>query len=113
MTDPYVKELGLNFFRELMDGLRFLISHAFLNIFNREVINRKIIPDEEDFKVAMKLMKQSIKFKFRLIRSESFSKGLKDAKDFKKIMESEKIPEEVKEMLRGLVEIKGDRVIKK
>ena len=62
---------------------------------------------------AMKLMKQSIKFKFRLIRSESFSKGLKDAKDFKRIMESSEIPEEVKEMIRGFVELKGDKVVKK
>ena len=113
MTDPYVKELGLNFFRELMEGLRFLIAHAFLNVFNRKVENRMLIPNEEDFRIAMKLMKQSIKFKFRLIRSESFSKGLKDAKDFKKIMESDKIPEQVKEMIRGLVEVKGERVIKK
>ena len=56
-------------------------------------------------------MTQSIKFKFRLIRSESFAKGIKDAKDFKRIMQSDKVPEQIKDMIRGLVEVKGDRVV--
>ncbi|MBU0959303.1 MAG: hypothetical protein KKB31_05150, partial [Nanoarchaeota archaeon] len=113
MTESYVKELGLNFFRELLDGVRFLIAHAYLNRFNRRIENGLLIPIKEDFEVAMKLMRQSISFKFRLIRSESFAKGLKDAKDYKKIMESDKIPEQVKEMIRGLVEVKGNAVIKR
>ena len=113
MTKPYVKELGLNFFRELLDGIRFLFSHAYLNRFNRKVENGILHPNEEDFRISMKLMKQSIAFKFRLIRSESFSKGLKDANDFKRIMESEKVSEQVKDMIRGLVEIKGNKVIQR
>ena len=110
MTEPYVKELGLNFFRELWDSYRFLVCHSFLNIFNREVKDGILTPNKDDYEIAMKLMKQSVKFKFRLIRSESFAKGIKDAKDFKKIMESDKVPEQVKDMIRGLVEIKGDKV---
>lgn len=110
LTKPYVKELGLNFFRELMDGYRFLVSHCFLNYYNRKVEKGIIYPVEEDYLIALRLMKQSIKFKFRLIRSESFAKGLKDAKDFKKIMQSDKVSEQVKDMLRGLVEVKGDKI---
>ncbi len=113
LTEPYVKELGLNFYRELLDGVRFMLSHSFLNLFNREIKDGILIPNEEDFNVSMKLMKQSIQFKFRLIRSESFAKGLKDAKEFKRIMESDKISDQVKEMLRGLVTVKGEKVIKK
>lgn len=110
ITENYVSELGLNFFRELMDGLRFLLAHAFLNIKNREVKNGLLIPNEADYKIALKLMKQSIRFKFRLIRSEGFAKGLKDAKDFKRIMQSEKVPEQVKDMIRNLVQVNGDRI---
>lgn len=110
MTSKYVTELGLNFFRELWDGMRFLVSHAFLNYFNREIKDGILIPTKEDYDVALNLMKQSIKFKFRLIRSESFAKGLKDAKDFNMLMRSEKIPEQVKDMIRGLVEVKGSKV---
>lgn len=113
MTKPYVKELGLNFFRELMDGIRFMVSHSFLNVFNRKIEEEYLIPTQEDFNVAMRLMKQSIAFKFRLIRSESFVKGLKDAKDFKRIMESNEIPEQVKEMIRSLTEVKGEKVIRR
>ena len=91
LTNPYVKELGLNFFRELMDGYRFLVCHAFLNVYNREVKEGILKLNEEDYSVAMKLMKQSIKFKFRLIRSESFVRGLKDEKDFKRFMKSDKV----------------------
>ncbi len=110
LTEPYVKELGLNFFRELWDGYRFMVSHSFLNIFNREIDNGILKITDEDYRVSLNLMKQSIKFKFRLIRSESFVKRLKDAKDFKKIMESDKIPEQVKDMIRSLAEVKGNRV---
>ena len=39
--------------------------------------------------------------------------GLKDAKDYKRIMESETISEEVKDMIRGLVEIKGKKIIQR
>lgn len=113
LTKPYVKEMGFNFFRELMDGLRFMVSHSFLNVYNRKVEKGVLFVEEEDYKIALKLMKKSITFKFRLLRSESFSKGLKDAKDFKKIMESDKVPEQVKEILRNLVDIKGGKVVKK
>jgi len=113
LTRPYVESKGINFFRELFDGYRFLISHAFLNVYNREVQDGILTPNKEDYIIAMGLMKQSISFKLNLIESESFSKGLKDARDFHRIMQSSKIPEEVKEILRNLVEIKGSRTVKR
>lgn len=110
VTQPVVKELGMNFFRELQEFFRILVSHSFLNVYNREVKNGILTPNEEDFRIAMRLMKRSIYFKFRLLRSESFAKGIKNAKEFKEIMKSDKIHEEYKEILRNLVEVKGDKV---
>jgi len=113
MTKPVVKELGLNFFREFQEFFRFLVSHAFLNYYNRKVENNILYPTEEDFNIALKLMKSSISFKFRLIRSESYVKGIKNAKQFKELMKSERVPEQYKEIMRNLVEIKGNRIVKK
>ena len=110
LSTQYVKNLGINFFREELDGFRFLLAHAFLNIENREVENGRLIPNREDYEVALKLMKQSIKFKLRLIRSQSMAKGLKDLKDFKKLLEDDKIPEETKQIIKNLVDIKGDKI---
>ncbi|MHA1867810.1 MAG: hypothetical protein ACTSXD_07065 [Candidatus Heimdallarchaeaceae archaeon] len=113
LTQSTVKELGMNFFRELQEFFRILVAHAFLNSYNRKIENNSLTPTQEDFEVALKLMKQSIKFKFRLIRSESFAKGIKNAKQFKEILDSDKVPEQYKEILRNLVEIKGNKVIKR
>jgi len=113
MTQSTVKELGMNFFRELQEFFRLLVAHAFLNSYNRKIENNVLYPNEEDFNVALRLMKQSIKFKFRLIRSESFAKGIKNAKQFKEILDSDKVPEQYKEILRNLIEVKGERIIKR
>lgn len=113
LTIPVVKELGFNFFREFQEFFRFLCASAFLNLFNREVKDGILTPNEQDFKIALYLMKKSIAFKFRLIRCESFAKGIKNAKQFKEIMKSEKVPEQYKEILRSLIEIKGNRVVKR
>lgn len=113
MTQSTVKELGMNFFRELQEFFRILVAHAFLNSYNRKIENNMLYPNDGDFDVALKLMKQSIKFKFRLIRSESFAKGIKNAKQFKEILESEKVPEQYKEILRNLIEVKGNRIVKR
>ena len=110
LTKPIVKEIGLNFFRELQEFFRFLCSSAFLNYFNRKVEKNVLYPNEEDFDIALRLMKNSINFKKRLIRSESFAKGIKNAKQFKQIMESDTISEGYKEIIRNLVEIKGKKV---
>jgi len=112
ITSNIVNSLGFNFFRELQEFFRFLCSSAFLNYYNRKLEKNKLYPNEEDFKIALRLMKNSIKFKIRLINSESFAKGIKNARQFKNIMNSDKIPEQVKEILRNIVDvkIKGDSV---
>lgn len=110
-TEPLVKSLGLNFFRELQEGFRFLISSAFLNIYNREVSDGILTPNQEDFDIALKLMLRAITFKDRLIRSQSFAKGIKNAKEFKRIMDSSKIPQQTKDIIRNLVKIEGNKAM--
>ena len=110
LTKPLVKELGLNFFRELQEFFRFLCASAFLNYHNRNVENNILYPNEDDFRIALRLMKNAIIFKKRIIKSEIFAKGIKDAKQFKEIMNSEKIPDSYKDIIRNLVEVKGAKV---
>lgn len=113
ITKKVVEETGLNFFREMQEAFRILVSHAFLNSYNRKIEKGLLYPNKEDFEIALKLMKRSIIFKFRLIKSESFAKGLTNVKQFKSIMQSDKIPEQYKEILRNLIEVKGGRIVKR
>jgi len=110
MTQSIVKELGMNLFREYQEFYRILLSHAFINIFNRKVIDGKLYPNDEDFKVALKLMKRNIIFKYRLMKTESMAKGIRSTKEFNNILQDNRVPEEYKQILRNMVKVRGGRV---
>jgi len=101
-----------NWFRELHEFFRFLINHAFLNIHNREVKDGLLIPNEKDFTVALRLMKQTLRLKFDIVSMEAFSKTISDLRDLKKIMESSKLSEDRKEILQNIVRISRGRLSK-
>lgn len=109
LTNKHADSTGIQWYRELQEGFRFLISHAFLNIFNRRVENGILYPNEDDFNIAIKLMKQTIIFKMRLLTSESWLKQLKSAKDFKRLMESDKVDSEVKSIMKNLVSARKNK----
>ena len=114
LTTPIIKEgYGFNFFRELQEGIRILISHAFLNIHNRKCENGILYPNEEDFKIALRLMRQTIIFKYRLMKTEKMAQGLSNAKEFVRVMNSESVSEDTKNILKNLVTIKNGRVVKR
>ncbi len=114
LTKPIIKEgHGFNFFRELQEGIRILISHAFLNIHHRKCVDGILYPNDEDFKIAMKIMKQTIIFKYRLMKTEKMAQGLSNAKEFVRVMNSESVSEETKNILKNLISIKNGRVVRK
>lgn len=103
---------GIQFLRELQEGFRFLVAHAFLNIFNRKVQDGILYPIDKDFEVAKRLMRQTIIFKMRLLQSESWLKQLKSAKDFKRLMESDRVDPEAKAMIKNLLQSNKKSLVK-
>lgn len=102
-----------NWFRSLHEFYRVLVSHAFLNVFNRKVEKGILYPNEEDFKVALNIMKNDLKIKYRLINTDLFIRTISTLKELSQIMDSEKISEEQKNIVKSLIEIKRGKVIKK
>lgn len=91
-TKFYRKVVPFNFFREMQDGIRLLVAHAFFNYFNREKENGILKIKEEDCDVAIRLMRKNMATKYQVYMSEQLGRGVKSAQDFKKIMENDKIP---------------------
>ena len=60
LIQPYFKNYGITSVREVEETYRFMISHCFLNIHSRKVQEGKLIIEEEDMKVAKKLIKREI-----------------------------------------------------
>lgn len=106
LTFKLNKETRLNFFRELQEGYRFLVSHAYLNIFNREVVDGKLIPIEEDLRVAMKLMRESIILKKKLLKGQSFARNIMTMRDLEELLNDDSVPQEHKDIIRNLVKTK-------
>lgn len=94
------EETNLNFFRELHEAYRFLISHAFLNIFQRKIENGRLIIEENDLKVALDLMAKNINIKKKIIKCDIFAKSLKDLASLKRAIESDKIDNETRSILK-------------
>jgi len=65
------KETNFVFVRELHQCYRYLISLAFLNIFNRKIENNMLIPNEEDLKIALRLSEREIKTKTKILTCHS------------------------------------------
>lgn len=102
-TRPIVAENALNFFRELQEFFRFLIAHAFFNVYNRKIVNGKLHCTQEDFEVALKLMKRTIEVKYKLLRTERFARSLRTVQDLDFVMKSRNIPEEDKNILKNII----------
>jgi len=83
-------ETQQNWFRELHEYYRFLLSHAFLNIFNRKVDEYGILyPNEEDLEIATKLFKKTTIEKIKLLKSERIANQIDSVKRFKELIGEE------------------------
>lgn len=83
--------VGWEPFRELHNAFRYLVSSAFLNIFNRKVtkITEKdgvplgmLTPDEKDMELAIYLLEKEINFKRTLLKCDALSKKFKSVNQF-------------------------------
>lgn len=97
---------GVPGFRIMEEGYIFLVTHAFLNIFNREIKNNKIVVNWDDLKIAKKLIKIECYFSYRIY--EAIAKidieRIKTEEELRRYLyKHEKIPESTKVIMRGLV----------
>lgn len=100
----YRKSLSpLNWFRSLQEFFRVLVCHAMLNVFNREVKEGILTPNEEDFNIAIGIMEDDLKVKFKLISMDVFVKNLTSLTELQVIMNSEKFTKEQKELIKHLI----------
>ena len=109
LSEKLIQDLGeKSYIRDLNYYYRFLVCSAFLNILNRKIeeveIGRdsetgKIIkgsilhPNEEDHKLAIKLMIQNMKSKWALAKAMWYKRNIHTFEMFKKILENEKSSE--------------------
>jgi len=86
------RRTNLSFFRELHQGYRYMVAHAFLNIFNRKNDLGKLIIDDEDVTVAIKLMTNEIKIKEEILNCSTVvsEQKLKTTKDLSEYVDKAK-----------------------
>lgn len=102
----------LNWFRSLHEFYRILISHAFLNVFNRKVEEGILYPNEEDYRVAINMMKKDLNTKFKLISTELFVRNITNLKELARVMNSDKLSDEQKKIIQSLIKIKKGKLIR-
>ena len=78
-TKIYRKQVPFNFFRELQDTYRILLSHCFLNYFNRKISDGKMFVTQEDCNIALNLLKRNLETKYYLFISEKMSRSIRSA----------------------------------
>ncbi len=99
----------LNWFRTLHEAFRFLVAHAFLNVFSRKVENGILYPNEDDFKIALDLMKEDLKIKYKLISMDKFVSSITNLKELATILDSGKFSDEQKKIAENLMKLKRGR----
>jgi len=87
--------------RDLQEFYRFLLSSAFLNIHHRKNDNGILVPNEEDFKLALRLMKQNMRYKWAIFKSTGLNKRIKSAEILNQVLNSN-IPDSVKNILMNI-----------
>lgn len=100
LTKKVHDESNMNFFRELHEYYRIMISHAFLNIFNRKIEDNKLVVTKEDLNVALTLGAKNINIKKKIIKCDMFSKTMKDLASLRRAIDSDKVDEETKNILK-------------
>ncbi len=102
----------LNWFRTLHESFRCLIAHAFLNVHNRKVEDGILYPNEDDFKVALNLMKSDLKIKYKMISMDNFIKNITSLKELSEIINSGEMTEEQKRITESLLKVKRGKIVR-
>ena len=100
LTGKIHEESNMNFFRELHEYYRIMISHAFLLVFKREIKDNKLVVTKEDLEVALKLGAKNINIKKKIIKCDIFAKTMKDLASLRRAIESDKVDEETKNIIK-------------
>ena len=100
LTKKIHEDSNMNFFRELHEYYRILISHSFLNIFNRKIEEDKLVVNDDDLDVALSLGAKNIQIKKKIIKCDIFAKTMKDIASLRRAIESDKVDEETKNILK-------------
>jgi len=100
LTRKIHEESNIDFHREHHEFHRILFSHAFLNILNREIKDNKIVVTKEDLKVALTLGAKNINLKKKIIKCDIFAKTMKDLASLRRAVDSDKVDEETRNILR-------------
>ena len=111
LVNPSFQKFGVQAIRELEEAYRFMIAHAFLNVFNRRVEGGNIVVTEEDFRVAKFLIKREISTKHKIISCinaiDAFNlRTVYDLRDWvnrQKSMEKKEIGKEATILLTGML----------
>jgi intein/homing endonuclease len=96
LVKPITRRTKFSFFRELHQGFRYMVAHAFLNIYNREIKENKIVINQDDVNVAIELMKNELNTKFEVLScskvvSEEKMKTTKDLSEYVEKLKRNKI----------------------
>ena len=96
LVRPVTKRTNFSFFRELHQAMRYMASHSFLNIWNRKIEDGKIVIEEEDVQIAIKLMTKELETKFEILScskvvSEERMKTTKDLAEYVDRLKNKKI----------------------
>lgn len=111
LVKPITERTKFSFFRELHQGYRYMISHAFLNVFKEgKIEDNKLVIDQKDVDVAIKLMRKELETKFEILSCSKVvsEQKLKTSKDLANYVEKAKkqrtpIKEEVQNIMGSLV----------
>jgi len=96
LVKPITRRTKFSFFRELHQGFRYMVAHAFLNVYNREVKDGKIVITEEDVDIAVELMRNELQTKFEVLScskvvSEERMKTTKDLSEYVEKIKQNKV----------------------
>jgi len=105
-----LEKWGIHSARATEETYRFLVSHAFLNVFNRQIVDQKLVVNNEDLIIAKKLIeqeaKESLKIFLAIERIDYYN--IKNERDFRqwdlKMRESnKKVPENIKNIMKEMI----------
>lgn len=101
LTSKYTNDITGDFSREQQDAYRFLISHAFINIFNREIKDGILILTKEDYDFATEMMETTLKNKLNLVKSRLFLE-MGSSQEFVEAIQNPKVNEDTRNILLNL-----------
>jgi len=102
LTKDYANDITGDFKREFQDFYRFVVSHAFLNYYERKVVDGMLHPSKEDYEYALELMKKLLLNKISLIQSDILLKRMDSPKQLIEVINNPGLKEDAKNILMNL-----------